>query len=103
MSDRKPRRSSKTAGAGAAPSATPLPMPRARQLAVSLLAVLGLLSALGWSGANLGAPMDSPVVMAMAQGDRCGGAISPNPPAGHDQQQCATCCALVPSPLRIAG
>src|SRR5437868_15307969 len=103
MSDRKPRRSSKTAGAGAAPSATTLPMPRARQLAVSLLAVLGLLSALGWSGASLAAPMDSPAVMAMAQGDGCGGAISPNAPIGHDQQLCAICCAVLPSPLRIAG
>ncbi|MFL6764140.1 MAG: hypothetical protein ACJ8FO_02970 [Sphingomicrobium sp.] len=76
-------------------------MPRARHLAVSLLTVLGLLSALGWSGASLAVPMDSPAVMAMAHGDGCDGAMTP--PAGHEQELCATCCAVLPPLLRIAG
>ena len=76
-------------------------MSRARHLAVSLLAVLGLFTALGWSGASLAAPMDAP---AMAHRDSCGHAIGPasrHRPMSLADEMCATCCAVLPPLARV--
>ena|SRR5437764_15242643 len=73
-------------------------MERARYLAVSLLVTLGLLSALGWSGASLAAAPFGPSAANQAHGDGCR-EMAPahhRGPMSFTDELCATCCAVLP-------
>jgi len=80
-------------------------MRRARHSAVSLLVVLGLLSALAWSGASLAAAPFGPPVAGQTHAHGCGDAMA----AAHHRgpmslagELCATCCAVLPPLARVA-
>lgn len=78
-------------------------MPRVRRMILSLLAVLGLLSTLGWNAAALACPLDAAVT---AHSDGCSHAPTPAPAKpqlpGNQGQVCAVCIAVLPPPMQIA-
>jgi hypothetical protein len=66
-----------------------------------VIAALGLLTALGWTGASLAAPS----LAAQAHEDGCGHAMAPthrHGPTSFADEMCATCCAVLPPLARIA-
>lgn len=69
-------------------------MGRVRHILLSLLAVLGLLTALGWTGVALACPSNSVVSAPAMHDDGCGHASTPAKPrsANHDGQICASLC-----------
>jgi len=73
---------------------------------LSLLAVVGLLSTLGWNATAMACPIDTARAAASAaQGDGCGHAPAPSksqPPA-NSVQLCAACIAVLPRPMQIAA
>lgn len=69
---------------------------------LSLLAVAGLLSTLGWNATAMACPLD-PIVTAHAHG--CGHAPAPvkTQLPGNPAQLCAVCIAVLPPPMQIAA
>ena len=80
------------------------PMAKVRHSLVVLLAALGLMTALGWTGASLAAPINPPATTHVRD-DGCGHAMAPahhHGPMSLVDQMCATCCAVLPPLARIA-
>lgn len=74
-------------------------------MAVSFLVVLGLLSALGWSGASIAAAPFGPAAASQTHGDGCGDAMALAHHRGSmslADELCATCCAVLPPLARVA-
>jgi hypothetical protein len=68
-----------------------------------LLAALGLLTALGWTGASLAAPPFGPPAATQAHEDGCRHPMAPtHGPMSLADEMCATCCAVLPPLARIA-
>jgi hypothetical protein len=70
-----------------------------------LLAALGLLTALGWTGASLAASPFAPPAVSQAHEDGCGDAMTPthrHGPMSLVDEMCATCFAVLPPLARIA-
>ena len=68
-------------------------MARFRHLALSLLALVGLLSTLGWTTAAPACPLrDRAAPMAMRHGHQ-----APRPALGGDMGVCGVCLAVMPS------
>jgi predicted metal-binding membrane protein len=70
-----------------------------------LLAALGLLTALGWTGASLAAPPFAPPAVSQAHEAGCGHPMAHthrHGPMTLADEMCATCCAVLPSLARIA-
>jgi hypothetical protein len=70
-----------------------------------LLAALGLLTALGWTGASLAAPPFALPAVSQAHEAGCGHAMAPthrHGPMSLADEMCVTCFAVLPSRARIA-
>ena len=77
-------------------------MPRIRRMLLSLLAVIGLVSTLGWDATAMACPLDTVVT---AHSDGCDHSPAPAKPQlpGHPVQLCAACIAILPLPMQIAA
>jgi hypothetical protein len=81
-------------------------MPRVRRTLLSLLAVLGLMSALSWTSGALACPANSVATHPVSYGDGCGHAAKPQrheTPANPDGAVCTTMCVAVLPPLVLIG
>jgi len=81
-------------------------MPRFRRMLLSLLAVVGLLSTLGWNATAMACPLDSVTAAApVAHNHGCAHATPPAKPQlpSHPWQLCAACIAVLPRPMQIAS
>jgi hypothetical protein len=76
-------------------------MPRFRRMLLSLLAVIGLMSTLGWNATAMACPLDT---IARAHSDGCGHAPTPakSQLPSHAVQLCAACIGVLPHPMQIA-
>jgi hypothetical protein len=73
---------------------------------LSLLAVLGLMSMLGWNATAMACPLDSvAATAAAAHSHGCNHSPAPAKPQipGHPIQLCAACIAVLPRPMQIAA
>jgi hypothetical protein len=80
-------------------------MTKVRHSLLVLLAALGLMTALGWTGASLAAPPFARPAATQAHDDGCGNAMAPthrHGPVNLADEMCATCCAVLPPLARIA-
>src|SRR6185437_10191814 len=77
-------------------------MPRLRRMLLSILAVLGLVSTLGWNSTAMACPL---VTVASAHSDGCSHARAPARPhlPAQPSQLCAVCIAVLPPPMQIAS
>ena len=74
-------------------------MARVRHMLLSLLAILGLLTALGWTSAAAGCPLEPQAAMRMMHHSH----HAPAAPMGRDVQACPACLAVlaVPAPVQV--
>src|SRR5690348_16104382 len=80
-------------------------MPRLRRMLLSILAVLGLVSTLGWNATTMACPLDSAAPAVAMHGDGCSHAPTPAKsrlPAAPGQL-CAVCIAVLSRPMQIAS
>src|ERR1043165_4391441 len=76
-------------------------MTRVRRILISLLAVIGLLAAIGWEGTALACPSNSVAAAPTVATDGCGHASMPAKPQlpSHQVQMCASLCFGVLPPI----
>src|SRR4051794_33102389 len=80
-------------------------MAKLRHSLTVLLAVLGLITALGWTGASRAAAPLGPLAAEQAHDNGCGHAMAPahhRGPMSLADELCATCCAVLPPLGRVA-
>jgi hypothetical protein len=81
-------------------------MPRLRRILLSLLAVLGLMSTLGWNATAMACPLDNaPTAASATHRHGCSHAPAPSRSQLPAQpgQLCAACIAVLPRPMQIAS
>ena len=81
-------------------------MVKLRRSLLVLFAALGLMTALGWTGASLAASPIGPHAAGRARDDGCGHAMTParhHGPMSLADEMCVTCCAVLPPPLQLAA